>query len=67
MVGALGDTQFCFFYCYLNEKMALDIWGERMELGHGISYLHPWTASASKPKPKTKNKPHPTKYLGAAQ
>lgn len=32
VVGALGETQFCFFYCYLNEKMALDIWGERILL-----------------------------------
>ena len=58
----MGETNFHFFSCSLNGKMALDILGIRMELGHGMSYLHPWAASASKQKQKKKQKEtHPTK------
>lgn len=62
MVGASEKTRFRFFNSYLSEKMALDIWGERMRLGLGMSYMQPWTASALKTKPKIK--PNPTKHLG---
>lgn len=58
----MGETNFHFFSFSLNGKMALDILGIRMELGHGMSYLHPWAASASKQKQKKKQKEtHPTK------
>lgn len=63
----MGETNFHFFSCSLSGKMALDILGIRMELGHGMQGMQVLASLGcfcfkTKTKEKTKrNPPNQTK------